>query len=404
MKEAHERGSRGQFLYLSVGLGKTWIVLSYIKYLLEREELPDYIVYSLPASAIKSVAEEIIAFGLPVRLMIPLKGKKKVDVPKGVEVAYDCEPEAGVVNLIEHDHLKLCPQALEEVADQTFFVFDEVHKMLADTQRTSVALQISRLAREFVVLTGTPVIDNKIYRLEPWLEPTVAFEVTERNFWAAATMMVSRKASTGIKTESEEVEAKFTPEEEAMYRRLVPPALGGTAGMSRMEDLKKAVDLSYVAADREIVVQVLRMLSEGRGTMVVAATEEHQSKLRDALVKSGVKSGDIFLLGKGASLFLTDDAVAKGKVPPYKVVITTVRHSAGYTLTYLSAYVEGVYPSNQATREQLQGRINRLGSSHELLKYITVHCGLLTFILENHQQARSLSMALGDLAESVKAK
>ncbi len=63
--------------------------------------------------------------------------------------------------------------------------------------------------------------------------------------------------------------------------------------------------------------------------------------------------------------------------------------------------ITGVYPSNQATRTQLEGRINRIGSGHKLLKYVTVHAGILTYILEHHNQAKSLQIALGDLAREV---
>ena len=399
--DTHERGIRGSFLYLDVGLGKTYIVLSYMKYLWEHEQLPNYIIYSLPASAIESVCNEILAFGFGVNLMMPIKTKKKVNVPDGVEISYSCDPEHGVINLIEHDYLRKCQEELSIIADQSLFIFDEVHKMLADTLRTSAALQLSRLSKEFIVLTGTPVIDNKIYRLLPWLEQIVNFQVTENNFWAAAVVMISHKASTGIKTESETVEASFTPAEYAKYNKLVPIALGGSSTVSRMDQIREATELSYQAADREIVNQVQSLLRENRGVMVVAATVDHQNKLRSMLVKSGVKDKDIFLITGKQSIFLTDEAVEKGKVHGYKVVITSKNHSAGYTLTYLSSYVTGVYPSNQAVRTQLSGRINRLGSKHKLLKYVTVSCGITTYILENHNQAKSLAVALSDIANEI---
>jgi hypothetical protein len=33
--------------------------------------------------------------------------------------------------------------------------------MIADTLRTNAALQLSKLSKHFIVLTGTPIIDNK---------------------------------------------------------------------------------------------------------------------------------------------------------------------------------------------------------------------------------------------------
>ena len=56
--------------------------------------------------------------------------------------------------------------------------------------------------------------------------------------------------------------------------------------------------------------------------------------------------------------------------------------------------ITSVYPSNNATREQLEGRINRLGSNYEIVYYYIIHTGILTYILHNHNSAKSLSVAL----------
>lgn len=61
-----------------------------------------------------------------------------------------------------------------------------------------------------------------------------------------------------------------------------------------------------------------------------------------------------------------------------------IRKAEGYTLTRLSAMVTSVYPSNQATRTQIAGRINRLSQRSKEILYRTIHVGVLTAILENH--------------------
>lgn len=379
----------------------TFVVLMFIKHLLQRKELPDYIIYSLPSSAILSVCEEILAVGLEINLMIPLKTKKHVDIPKGVKITYSAEPIQGMVNLIDHEHLRKAVDELSVVAGDSLVIFDEVHKFLGDTQKTGAALQISRLSKEFIVLTGTPVIDNKIYRLIPWLEQIVAFEVNERNFWCAATIMVSRKASTGIRTVHEYAEASFTPDEEKRYKKSAPIAMNGENTRAGMNDLKDAIEVSYRACDREMIKQTWNALKRGDRVMIVAATAEHQEKLRQMLVKEGVKGADISILTGKNSIFLTAEAVKAKKIPGYKVVITTIRHSAGYTLTYLNVFISGIYPSNQATRTQLEGRINRLGSKFAEILYIYVHAGALTYIMENHDQARSIEMVLREMGKSM---
>ena len=63
--------------------------------------------------------------------------------------------------------------------------------------------------------------------------------------------------------------------------------------------------------------------------------------------------------------------------------------------------ITSVYPSNNATGEQLRGRINRVGQKTEPLLYYTVHIGILTTIMENHNSAKSLSAALQAIVEKV---
>ena len=78
------------------------------------------------------------------------------------------------------------------------------------------------------------------------------------------------------------------------------------------------------------------------------------------------------------------------------------KHQAeGYTLTTLNARFASVYPSNNATRTQLDGRIDRLGQQAPRLTHYTVHAGILTNILQRHQEARTLAELLSALAVEV---
>lgn len=401
MIHTHNSGIKGHFLYLPVGLGKTYIVASYIKYLKDHGKLPPYIIYSLPNSAIQSVAEELMDFGFDVNLLIPLKGKKKIDTSSGLTVSYDCDPRQEAVNLIEHDHLRKCVDVFSDIAVNTVFVFDEVHKMLNDTLRTGSAKQLSRLSKEFIVLTGTPVIDNKVYKLISWLEQIVKFEVNLLNFWCAATIMVSRKASTGIKTVHADTEVKFSPEEMKQYAQYAPFALGGARRNATSDDIKSATSISYKAIDRGIVDATMDYLSSGHnGVMVVAEKKSHQEYLKNLFIQRGIKYNDIYLIDKDKSIFLTDEKVRQGKVHPYKIIITTSRHSTGFTATYMSAFVSGVYFSNEATREQLEGRINRIGQVADTVYYSYIHAGILTYIYQNHLEARNISLAMSDIAQT----
>lgn len=398
-------GLKGQFMWLPVGTGKTKIVLTYLAYLQKQKQLPKYIIYTLPPESVKSIIEEVRMFGVQVNVMIPLVNitatRKPYDKIK-VSVTKGCEPKEFHVNLILHDHLRKCSEELPKFAADSIIIFDEVHLFLNQSLRTGMGMNLSHLARQFISFTGTPVIDNKTEKLIAWLEQIVPFEVNKKNFWVAANNMIAKKITTGIKTESEDVVAPFNKKEQQKYQKYVPPAMGGSNTNPSSRDWIKAVDVCYSACNRKMISLTEDMLQEGRGVMIVAKDEAHQELLKEMILRNtDLTVNDIFLIQKDKSVFLTDDYVKKKKVPDYKVVITTKRKAQGYTLTRLSVMITSVYPSNNATREQLCGRINRVGQKTEPLLYYTVHIGILTTIMENHNSAKSLSAALQAVAEKV---
>mgnify|MGYP001331571356 CR=1 FL=1 len=77
-----------------------------------------------------------------------------------------------------------------------------------------------------------------------------------------------------------------------------------------------------------------------------------------------------------------------------KVVIVPIKRPEGYTLTRLKVLITSIYPSNQATRTQIEGRINRIGQKANVLEYRIIHAGILTNIMNNHDDAKSLEIAL----------
>ena len=405
MLKNHDAGLKGNMLWLKVGMGKTACILTFLSILKDRGQLPPMIVYTLPESAIKSVIREIRYFGVPINLIIPL-----VDIRKrasryqqdGTTVSKSCVPKTGTINLIEHDHLRRCEDVLCDNGPSTFFIVDEVHKTMNDTKRSSVALQIADLAVDFCVFTGTPVIDMNTYKLIGWLERVVDFEVNDTNLLVAANAMIAKKISTGIRTVYHEIFAAFTSESEGRYQRLVPPALGGHNPNPTTREWESASSICYQACTTEMSRVVTTLLGQNRGVMVVAKDSKHQIELKNAILEtSGIPENDIFLLEPGDSILLDDEAVESGNVHNFKVVIVPVRRAEGYTLTRLSAMVTSVYPTNNAVREQIEGRINRQGQRARVLDYYIVYAGLLENLMRAHNSAKSLSIALQGLAQSI---
>jgi superfamily II DNA or RNA helicase len=399
MSTNYQGGGIGTFLWLQVGMGKTLIVMKYIQWLIANKQLPKYIVYTLPESALASVVEEIRQFKLPIRLMVPLKDISGRTFPKYVEVTTSCQPESYHINIVTSDNnLRKCENELVKAADDTLFIVDEVHKAMNDSKRTSVALNIASLARDFVVFTGTPVIDSKTYKLIAWLKMIVPYEVNAKNYLVAANSMITRSVNTGIKVERSKVEAKFESQELSEYNNLIPLGLGGKNTNPSQAQMRKASEICYRVCDRKIVSQVMGFLKEKKGVMVVAKDTKHQSLLKNLIISQGIHEKDIFLLSSGKSILLTDDSVKEGQ-HDYKVVIVPIRRPEGYTLTRLKAMITGIYPSNQATRTQIEGRINRIGQRAKILQYKIVHTGILTNIMNHHDDAKSLEIALMKMAK-----
>lgn len=371
-----------KFLWIPVGMGKTQIVMEYLRRLYLRGELPPRVIYTLPSSAIASVKAEIELFGLKVSVVSGAgKGKRPRDIPLGVVI-------------IEHDHLRLLETELSEVVADAWLVIDEVHKCLAETRRTSIALGLSSAAKGFVALTGTPVIDANTYRLIWWLKKINDFPITEKNFWVAANSMVARKVNTGVVVKTTEVAVELGALAK-VYRGLVSASLGGTAKKMGPTEFRKAMDVSLDAVTPVIIRDAYEGANEG--VFVVAATMAHAEEIRDGLIAKGLGEDEIFVIGKGQSIFLTDTSGP----PQIRIVIATVRHSTGYSLTRLGIMLTSVYPSNQATREQLEGRINRIGQRRKSIEIRTYHAGVLSYIHENHLSAANLSEALRSLASEV---
>lgn len=407
MVEKRGMGKKGHFVWIPGGMGKTMIVLEYLRNVLTYKDRPKYILYSLPSSAIASVFTEIEYFGFWINYMRPIKGWKKEpyttfipDKPglPGYTVSHDTLLE-GYINVIEHDDLRKAYDELVTKANDTIFVIDEVHKALNDSKRTEVALSISRLSIDFVAMTGTPIVDTNTYKLIWWLEQIVDFEVNSKNFWVAANGMIAKKVNTGILVNRKDVVAEMSTEELKEYNALVPKAMGGTNGRVTDKDIRKAFEVSYRPCDREIVR--LAKVFMKTGVMIVTRSSAHQETLRGMLVKSGVKNNLIHVLKAGESIFMTDESVEAGDTPDYKIVIVTIRQAEGYTLTRLRTFITSVYPSNNATREQLELRINRISQHAKEINYRTVHSGILTYVLQKHKDAASISAVLSALAKEI---
>jgi len=377
MKSRQESGKRGNIIWIPVGLGKTLIVMTYLSQLIAENRMPEYCIYSLPPSAIDSITREIQYFGLQPHL---------IDMRKDAAEFFK-RPQPKTINLIPHDTLRLVPW-LNDIAPNCFVIIDEFHKALNKTQRTSAALELARLSYDFIAMSGTIVTSDNVDDLLQWLRQIVDFEVTEKNFWVAIGNMISRKVTTKLVINRVLDDAEMLPEERERYNSIT------SSGRMSTDHFLEAIKLCRHACTRRMVQLVLQYIQSGKQVFLVAKDKANAEEFRRLLTHFGV--GGIFVIGTDGMITMTPRDNKS-----YQVVITTTTHNAGYSLSAIQVMITSVYFTNQATREQLEGRIMRIDSLGPSVDIVTVTAGLLTQVFAKYEKARSLSAALREFADNV---
>jgi hypothetical protein len=364
---------RGILIWMDVGQGKTFIVSTVLGNLLKNNELPKYCVYTLPPSALESVQKEFQMGHLPYVHCNPNAGKCKGIQPH-------------VVNFIFHDHLRVLKDNLIAHASDTLFIIDEFHLLMNDTQRTSIGLELAKLSHNFIGMSGTIIMDKDESKVIQWVEQVVNFEVTLNNYKAGVAALVSRKMELGIQENRQMIDI---PMSNVAYRFLVEPRFGGVASNTQFHE---AVAVCYDEIYSAIMKRILHHAKTRFPIFVVVKDVKTQENMERDLLQYQLNA---FCIGKGKSIVLTP-----GMPCPYHVIITTPRHSTGYTLTACDLMITSIYFTNQATREQLEGRVLRMGQKSPIVDIEILHTGILSYTLKHYEDARSIAKALSDIQKS----
>lgn len=362
---------------MPIGSGKTSIICDLLRTLIDEEVAPSYVVYTLPPSSYDNIYREFNLYGYETYHIDPRKNK----------ILEKLSP--GIIYFIFHDHLRYPTvyDILRKIDTEMFFIVDEFHLTLNDnTQRTSRALELARLSSMTIAMSGTPIKDNRMDLLIPWLKMTVNFEVDDHNFWVAISAMIRRKVELNITVNYLEDEALMTRNEEQTYFSLL-----------EKNEFKSAINIAYVACARRMI----ELTKERQKVFMVARNMSMAEQLKDMLIETGIKENEIYTLSKNRSITYTPHMIHNINL---RVIITTPYHSTGYTLTAMDTLITSVYFSNEATRSQLIGRIARIGQPKKEIDVITVHTGILTNILQRYNEARNMSLALKAISKDIGIK
>ena len=271
-----------------------------------------------------------------------------------------------------------------------------VHKGLSDTLRTSAFLNCALLSYHFIAMTGTPTIDGNTAKLIPWLRMITNYPVTYRNHLVAINSMVSDSINIGVDSIEEEKILDLYGHIRDEYLKLIGRKHGGHNDNPSMKSLLSAIKFCYDRCDIEIINDALLYEKEGKGVFIVVKDDTHQKKILNDL--SSRTDKPIFCVTSKNSITLTDKEVERGGTD-YRFVIAPMAISEGYTCTRLSVYLSSVYFSNEASRTQMRGRINRVGQKANNVTYVIYMCGILELIAKRYKHAKTVKSLLSTLID-----
>lgn len=360
------------------GMGKTLIIATLARRLIDRGGMPDFMLVAVPKDALASALVEYTQAGLTVEWLLPLKTRPRwatdeVKIPPGAKMRHapqDARLHPYVVTVLLLDHMRYCAEGLLEAAPRCFVSLDEMHLVVPeDTQRSTLARDLASSARLCVGMTGTLWGDPKQSRkLTWWLQAATPWHVTQENFFTAALGgRIARRDTLGIEVLYEAVESKAWPsaDTQAAFGRLVHA--GGGRGRAAEGRFLQALALCNDAVLPAMVGSFHAARARGeRGAMLVADTMAHAERLRDALVASGVPGEDVLLLT--GAIHLTAESVAQGTHRAYRAVIVPKARVHGYSLTLYQTLITGVYCGFRDV--QAEGRIRRLGQTSPVVRVV----------------------------------
>jgi len=135
-------------------------------------------------------------------------------------------------------------------------------------------------------------------------------------------------------------------------------------------------------------------LRAGEKIFICAKDLAQQQRLAEALHSNGIV--DIFLIGKGKSITLTPEMRS-----PIQVVITTISHVEGYSITDRRVAINPVVFSSLPSREQRDARLNRISQPSPVIRLINIHGGIISYIYQKYKRSKTLADALKGFAIDV---
>lgn len=344
-------------VWLPPGAGKTLIIMEYFRKMCEKFAATKYFIWTTVPEAATNLMEQLGDASLPFNLLSFNAGGNRTFYEKRV-------------NIILHDHLaKMDLVQLDDILTNSTIVIDEFHKCMGKSQRSEVAHELTKIAVRTILMTGTIVRDLKTPgELVEYLASGVRFPVTTHNYVVALGKVVTERVPSMSLISSETVECDNN-------------------ALERMVEDAKAV-----VTKRKL------------GVFICVDTVEVQNRVASlftgfTVYRIGIDGkpswGPDYMAIRDSKGDIIPGAVEKEGAP--QIVITTKTHAAGYEMNRYIIMFMLLFRSNDATRRQVFGRIDRQTNIAKKIEYVTYYNSCDSVMMETYTKVGDFADTLNDL-------
>lgn len=333
--ERQQYNKRYHMMWLTVGMGKTKIIMEYVKYLSSISMLPKYIIYTCPHDALEVVINEITKYTIDVSYYSMHNESSSVSIRSFIQKSAYKNSTIKLSNSIEEYHINICTHESaryisDEIASQCILLVDEVHRTFnCESILSKNILRLASYCKESVIFTGTPTTTN-MYSLRHWIRLVTNQKITKKNIIAITLSMLDKYDMT------------FTN-----------------------------VSKFYLYKNKHIIINdlvpyVVELTSSkySRRVMVIVKNNKEMKDMKAMISKANSK---LSILTMTSGINLSKNAVKDKTKPHYDVVITTIKRLHGYSLSYMNTLLSINYKMPLNNKIQLEGRINRVDQTDDLL-------------------------------------
>lgn len=378
----------GHILVMPMGTGKTTVTMRYIMQRVLHTDLGNSvkrIIWLAPEIALQSLQTDMETnMGLKVYMVDKVhEGKKASD---------KITLKNGYINIIEHDNLRKAMKQtdLDEYCPTSIVVIDEFDKMFGESQRTSAGRSVVRSSPLFIAQTGT-VMSKKTSQLSEWLADTETYPVNDENYLVAASNMVQIQLKLDIVRHENIQIIPMVPEVRESFKKYRKDK----DWLAMAKTTQTFTDDALCKVAQDYIIKDVSENGPTGGVLLVADSNPHAVILKEKMKNIGVEC-TIYVPGSETE-----------HDPKYQCVIVTKNQDRGYNFAIrFGAMVKGVYAGNPSSRQQMSGRICRIGQKRKEVFYVTVfmESSMMELLHQRQETMDGWNLSLEQIAQQFQAK